>query len=150
MGRSSYQTKFQCLIGAEKIMEQMPAADAEKQFQEYARFSEWLMATGHFIGANRLKPAATATTARVRNGKVLVSDGPFAETKEQLGGYCLIEAKDVKEAIPVASKIPRAQLGCVELQAVAEFPQTLALGFEAPRKHNRRSVPKSPARSSHH
>ena len=76
--------KFLCLIRAENVMEQMPAADAEKHYQEYAKFTEWVKTTGHFIGANRLKPAATATPVRVRNGKVLVRDGPFAETKEQV------------------------------------------------------------------
>jgi hypothetical protein len=110
-------------------MEQMPAADAEKHYEEYARFTEWIKATGHFIGANRLKPAATATTVRVRNGKVLVRDGPSAETKEQFGGYYLIEAKDLKEAIRVASKIPGAQRGCVEFREIAEDAQTLALGL---------------------
>jgi len=65
-------------------MDQMPTADAEKHYQEYAKFTQWVKATGHFIGANRLKPAATATTVRVRNGKVLVRDGPFAESRNNL------------------------------------------------------------------
>ena len=68
----------------------------------------------------------------MRNGKVSTTDGPFAETKEQLGGYYLIEAKDLNEAIQVASKIPGARLGCVEVRPVAEDPETLrALGFAA-------------------
>jgi hypothetical protein len=129
--------KFLCLICAERVMEQMPAADAEKHFQEYARFTEWIKAKGHFIGANRLKPAATATTVRVRNGKVLVSDGPFAETKEQFGGYYLIEAQDLKEAIQVASKIPGARRGCVELREIAEDAQTLALGLDTEPERSR-------------
>ncbi len=129
--------KFMCLICAEKVMEQMPEADAEKHYQEYLEFTEGIKASGHFIGANRLKPAATATTIRVRNGKVLMSDGPFAETKEQFGGYYLIEAKDLDEAIAVASKIPGAQRGCVELRAVAEDPQTLALGLDSARSVRR-------------
>jgi len=123
--------KFICLICAEKVMEQMPEADAAAHFEEYREFTETIKARGHLIGGNRLKPAATATTIRVRNGKTLVSDGPFAETKEQLGGYYVIEAKDLNEAIQVASKIPGAQRGCVELRAIAEDPQTLALGLNS-------------------
>ncbi|MEW6683813.1 MAG: YciI family protein [Nitrospirota bacterium] len=125
--------KFLCLICAEKVMEQMPEAEAAKHFQEYLEFTEGIKASGHFVGANRLQPAATATTVRVRNGKVLITDGPFAETKEQFGGYYLIEAKDLNEAINVAAKIPGAQRGCVEIREVAEDPQTLALGLDAPR-----------------
>jgi len=122
--------KFLCLICAEKVMEQMPPADAEKHFQEYVQFSEWVKAKGHFISANRLTPAATATTVRVRNGKVSTTDGPFAETKEQVGGYYLIEAQELQDAINVAAKIPGAQRGCVELRPIADDPQTRALGFE--------------------
>jgi len=109
----------------------MPEADAEKHFQEYSEFTEGIKKSGHFVGANRLKPPDTATTVRVRNDKVLVSDGPFAE-KEQLGGYYVIEAKDLNEAIQVTSNIPGARIGCVELRPIAEDAQTLALGFDVP------------------
>jgi hypothetical protein len=121
--------KYLCLICAEKVMEHMSEADAEKHFQEYMEFTDSIKKDGHFIGANRLKPADTATTIRVRNGKVLTADGPFAETKEQLGGYYLIEARDLNEAIQVASKIPGARFGCVEIRPIADDVQTLALGF---------------------
>lgn len=124
--------KYLCLICAETVMEQMPEADAVKHFQEYAEFTERIKKSGHFIGANRLQPAATATTVRVRNAKVLVTDGPFAETKEQLGGYYVIEAKDRDEALQVAAKIPGARIGCVELRPIAEDAPTLALGFDVP------------------
>jgi len=124
--------KYLCLICAETVMEQMPEADAEKHFQEYSEFTEGIKKSGHFMGANRLKPPGAATTVRVRNGKVLATDGPFAETKEQLGGYYVIEAKDLNEAIQVASKIPGARIGCVELRPIAEDAQTLALGFDVP------------------
>ena len=69
----------------------------------------------------------------MRNGKVSTTDGPFAETKEQFGGYYLIEARDLNEAIQVAAKIPGARFGCVEVRPIAEDPQTLALGLNAPR-----------------
>lgn len=124
--------KFLCLICAEAMMEQLPKADADKHSQEYAEFTESIKTSGHFVGANRLKPPGTATTIRVRNGKILTTDGPFAETKEQFGGYYLIEAKDLGEAIQVASRIPGARLGCVEVRPVADDPQTLALGLDVP------------------
>ena len=124
--------KFLCLICAEAVMEQLPKADADKHFQEYAEFTESIKTSGHFLGANRLKPPGTATTVRVRDGKVLTTDGPFAETKEQFGGYYLIEAKDLSEAIQVASRIPGARLGCVEVRPIADDPQTRALGLDGP------------------
>lgn len=121
--------KFICLICAETVMEQMPAADAEKHYQEYAEFTKEIKRKGQFIGANRLTPSDTAITVRVRNGRVLTTDGPFAETKEQFGGYYVIEAKDLNEAIHVAAKIPGARFGCVEIRPIAEDAQTLALGL---------------------
>ncbi len=135
--------KFVCLICAEKVMEQMTEAEAKQCFQEYLEFTESIKESGHYVGANRLKPAATATTIRVRDGKIVTSDGPFAETKEQLGGYFLIEARDLREAIQVASGIPGAREGCVELREVAEDPQTLALGLDNP--HSARMTARPPS-----
>jgi hypothetical protein len=123
--------KYLCLICAETVMEQMPEADAAEHFQEYAEFTQSIKSSGHFIGGNRLKPADTAVTVRVRKGKSLTTDGPFAETREQIGGYYIIEAKDLNDAIQVASRIPGARLGCVEVRPVAEDPQTLALEFDS-------------------
>ena len=123
--------KYLCLICAERVMEQMPEADAEKHFEEYAEFTEAIRRSGHYVACNRLKPSNAATTIRVRQGKVSVTDGPFAETKEQLGGYYVIEARDLNEAIEVASRIPGARFGCVEVRPIAEDARTLrALGFE--------------------
>ena len=121
--------KYLCLICAETMLEQMSEAEAEKHLQEYSEFNESIKENGHYLGANRLKPSETATTLRVRNGKVFATDGPFAETKEQIGGYYVIEARDLDEAINVASKIPGARIGCVELRPIADDAQTLALGF---------------------
>ncbi len=124
--------KYLCLICAEKVMEQMPAADADKHFAEYTEFTDAIRKSGHYVACNRLQPPRTATTVRVRNGKVSTTDGPFVETKEQLGGYYLIEAKDLNEAIQIASRIPGARFGCVEVRPVAEDEQTIrALGFAA-------------------
>ena len=122
--------KYLCLICAEKVMEQMTEAAAEQHFQEYTEFTNAISASGHYISCNRLLPPDAAITVRVRNGNVTTTDGPYAETKEQLGGYYLIEARDLNEAIQVASRIPGAWLGCVEVRPIAEDEQTLkALGF---------------------
>ncbi|KON81550.1 YciI family protein [Azoarcus sp. PA01] len=124
--------KYLCLICAEKVMEQMPRADADKHFEEYREFTDALRQSGHYVDCNRLLPPDAASTVRVRNGRVSVTDGPWIETKEQLGGYYLIEARDLNEAIQVASRIPGAKFGCVEVRPVAEDLQTLqALGFVA-------------------
>ncbi len=122
--------KYICLICAETVMEHMSDADAESHFREYADFTDEIKRAGHFVSANRLKPADSATTLRVRGGKLMTTDGPFAETREQLGGYYVIDAKDLDEAIAVASKIPGARFGCVEVRPIADDEHTVALGFE--------------------
>ena len=125
--------KFLCLICAEKMMEQMTEADAAEHFEDYRKFTVAVRKSGHFAGGNRLLPPHTAATVRVRNGKVSTTDGPYAETKEQLGGYYVIDARDRDEAIQVAARIPGAWLGCVEVRPIAEDERTLrALGFAAP------------------
>lgn len=124
--------KYLCLICAEQMMEHLHSDDAAQHYRDYAAFTEGIKAGGQFLSANRLLPPETATTVRVRDGRVLVTDGPFAETKEMLGGYYLIEARDLREAIEIASKIPGASRGCVELRAVADDLQTRALGFDVP------------------
>lgn len=122
--------RFLCLICAEKVMEQMPQADADAHYLEYAEFTKDIRRSGHFVDCNRLLPPDHATTVRVRNGKISTTDGPWVETKEQFGGYYLIEARDLNEAIRVAAKIPGAARGCVEVRPVAEDEQTLrTLGF---------------------
>ncbi len=119
--------KFLCLICAENVMEQMTAADAERHYREYEAFMEEIRKSGHYLGCNRLLPPDTATTVRVRKGKVTATDGPWVETKEQLGGYFLIEARDRDEAIQLAARIPGAWIGCVEVRPVAEDDRTLEM-----------------------
>jgi hypothetical protein len=116
--------KFLCLICAERVMEQLTPAEAERHFDEYRVFTEAVRANGHLVACNRLLPPATATTVRVRDGRVSVTDGPYAETKEQLGGYYVIEAKDSTEAVRIAAQIPGAWIGCVEVRPIAEDEQT--------------------------
>ncbi len=123
--------KYLCLICAEKVMEQMTEADATAHFAEYTEFTNAIRASGHYLGCNRLLPPSEAITVRNRQDKVMTTDGPFVETKEQLGGYYLIEARDLNEAIRIAARIPGAKHGCVEVRPVAEDEQTLiALGFK--------------------
>jgi len=116
--------RFLCLICAEKVMEQMEPEAADRHYADYRKFVAGISASGHYVGGNRLLPAATATTVRVRDGKTSVTDGPFAETKEQLGGYFVIEARDRDEAIRIAAKIPGASTGCVEVRAIADDMRT--------------------------
>jgi hypothetical protein len=116
--------KFLCIICAEKVMEHMDPADADRHYDEYGEFTRAIRRSGHLLGSNRLMPPETAKTVRVRDGKVITTDGPFAETKELFGGYYLIEAASMEEAIQVASKIPGARLGCVEVRPVAEDART--------------------------
>ena len=115
--------QYLCLIyGDENLAEKMPKAEAEKMYGEYFAYTDDIKKSGHYIGGNPLKATSTATTIRVRNGKVSTTDGPFAETKEQLGGYYLIEAKDLNDAIQVASRIPGARFGSIEVRPVQEIP----------------------------
>lgn len=93
-------------------------------YQEYGQLMQDLSAKGKFLGGNELKPTTTATTVRVRDGKRVVTDGPFAETKEQLGGYFLINANDLDEAIVIAARIPSARTGSVEVRPVVVREQS--------------------------
>ena len=122
--------KFLCLICADRMMEHMSETDAARHFEDYREFTAAIRESGHFVGCNRLLPPATATTVRVRQGRVSVTDGPYSETKEQLGGYYVIEAGDLDEAIRIAAQIPGARIGCVEVRPIAEDEPTLrALGL---------------------
>ncbi len=117
--------KYLCLICAETLMEGMTSADRDAHFEEYRVFTDAIHASGHLLGCHRLQPPEAATTVRVRQGKVSATDGPFAETKEKFGGFYLIEAADMDEAVGIASRIPGARFGCVEVRPIAEDPQTV-------------------------
>lgn len=96
--------------------------EREQCYQESAQFAHQLNANGQYLAAAPLYPTATATSVRVREGKRLVTDGPFAETREQLGGFFLIDAKDLDEAIRIAAGIPAGRWGTVEIRPVVEVP----------------------------
>ena len=99
-------------------------SEAERQqcYAESTELAKEIHSSGQYLGANPLHPTSMATSVRVRNGKRLVTDGPFAETREQLGGYFLIEANNLDEAIGIAGRIPMARKGTVEVRPVIEIP----------------------------
>lgn len=114
--------KYLCLIYSEQAQwAEMPKAESDKVVAEYGAFTDGIKKSGHYEGGNRLQPTHAATTVRIRNGKLSTTDGPFAETKEQLGGYYLIEAKDLNEAIQVGSQIPGARFGSIEVRPIASM-----------------------------
>lgn len=116
--------KYLCLIyDEEKQLGSMSKSESDAFMGEYFTFTEDIRKTGHYVAGEALQPIATATTVRVRGGKTTTTDGPFAETKEQLGGFYMIEAKDLNDAIQVAARIPSARLGCVEVRPIVDFGQ---------------------------
>ncbi|MGY4630309.1 YciI family protein [Bradyrhizobium sp. USDA 4486] len=94
------------------------AATSQKMLAEYQAFTQSIIQSGNFKAGDRLRPTSTATTVRVRDGKTLTTDGPFAETREQLGGYYLVEAKDLNAAIEIAARIPSARIGSIEVRPI--------------------------------
>ena len=111
--------QYMCLIyDAESTWDAMPEDERNTVFGEYMAFTESIRSSGNYVAGDALQPTNTATTVRVRNGETLVTDGPFAETKEQLGGFFIIEAADADEAIAVAARIPGAAYGSIEVRPV--------------------------------
>jgi len=114
--------KYLCLVyGEEKAL-------AGMDDRHCVAYDEKIRESGHCLASEALQPVATATTVRVRNGRVSVTDGPFAETKEVLAGFYMIEARDLNEAIQVASKIPPAEVGCVEVRPIRPIRETVKAG----------------------
>ena len=114
--------KFLCLIyDEEKKLDAMSKADMEDFMGEYFAFTNSIRESGHYIKGDALQPVKTAKTVRIRDGKIAATDGPFAETKEQLGGYYLIEAGSMNEAVQIAAKIPSAKIGSIEVRPILEF-----------------------------
>ena len=119
--------KYLCLIYEnEQSRAHIPKAEMDAMMGEYYAYTEGVKKSGHYLGGEALQPVATASTVRVRNGKLSTTDGPFAETKEQLGGFYLIEAKDLNEAIQVGSRIPGAKYGSIEVRPVLDLSQAYA------------------------
>ena len=111
--------KYLCLVYAEEEkIAAVPGGDWDALVAENLKLCEELRESGHYVSASPLDSVRTAVTVRVRNGRLSTVDGPFAETKEQLGGYYLIEARDLDEAVHVAGRIPGARLGSIEVRAI--------------------------------
>lgn len=103
---------------AEAATQNRSEAEARAMFTEYGQFTQAIKDSGQYKGGNALQPVTTATTVQVRDGKTLATDGPFAETREQLGGYYLIDAAHLDDAIAVAARIPAARNGSIEIRPV--------------------------------
>ena len=117
--------KYLCMVFLdEKKLEALSKTESDALDGESLAYDETLKKNGQLIAAQALQPVRSATTVRIKNGKVQLTDGPFAETKEQIGGFILIEAKDLDEAIDVASKIPVIRLGGVEVRPIKELVRT--------------------------
>ena len=114
--------KYLCLIyNEEKNMAAMNKTESDAMTAEYMAFTDEIRKSAHYVAGDALKPVSTATAVRVRNGKLSATDGPFAETKEQLGGYYVIQAKDLNEAISVAARIPSARTGTIEVRPIVVY-----------------------------
>ena len=114
--------KYICLVYlVEQDMNALSKREADACTEESLAYDAALRRSGHLLAAQALQPVETATTIRVRNGKLSTTDGPFAETKEQLGGFILIEARDLNDAIQVAAKIPMGRRGTIEVRPIKEF-----------------------------
>ena len=111
--------KYMLLIYGDELA--LTDTEREQCYRDSTALAHQIHATGRYLGASPLHPTATATSVRVREGKSLITDGPFAETHEQLGGYFLIDAEDLDEAIAIAERIPMAQRGTVEIRPVIEI-----------------------------
>ncbi|PYP38296.1 MAG: hypothetical protein DMD48_09935 [Gemmatimonadetes bacterium] len=116
--------RYLCLIYEdEKAWQKLSEAEMQKGMAEYNAFTDNIKKNGNYVGGEALQPTTTAKSVRVRNGKISATDGPYVETKEQLGGYYLINAKDLSDAVQVASRIPGAKHGTVEVRPIMEFNQ---------------------------
>jgi hypothetical protein len=111
------------IYASEAEEERIPPKELEGIHAKFREFTQSIVQSGQFKAGDRLRPVATATTVRVRDGKVLTTDGPFAETREQLGGYYLIEARNLDEALGIAARIPSAVHGSIEVRPIWDMSQ---------------------------
>src|SRR5262249_4837519 len=114
--------KYLCMVIVdEKRLQAMSESEAQAPDDESLEYDDALRKGGHFLAAQALESVSSATTLRIRSGKVSLTDGPFAETNEQIGGFLLVEAKDLNEAIQLASHIPAIRFGAVEVRPIKEL-----------------------------
>ena len=114
--------KYLCLVYIhEKKLDAVPESQSPPSIDEHLDYDKALKRSGHFIASEALEPGEAAKVVRVRNGQLSTTDGPFAETREQLGGFYLIDARDLSDAIQVAAKIPSARTGSIEVRPITEL-----------------------------
>ncbi|MCY1402177.1 YCII-related domain protein [compost metagenome] len=119
--------QYLCLIYVdESVAAKLPPEEYRAVVDECLTYEARLRESGHFIAAQALQSVECATTLRHRNGQLSITDGPFAETKEQLGGFYMIEARDLNEAIQIAAKIPPGRLGCIEVRPIRDWEKHFA------------------------
>jgi hypothetical protein len=115
--------KYLCLIYTSEAEEaKFKPEQLGALMHDYGAFTQAIIGSGNYIGGNPLQPTATATSVRVRDGKKVTTDGPFAETREQLGGYYLIESANLDEAVDIAARIPGAKYGTIEVRPIMVIP----------------------------
>jgi hypothetical protein len=114
----------------EKVWESMQPAEYKSMHDEYMRYTQELRESGRYRAGEALQPVATATTVRVRGGQIQTTDGPFAETREQLGGFYLVDAENLDEAIALAARIPSARIGSIEVRPCIVFPDAPPPDFD--------------------
>ena len=114
--------QYLLLIYTAESSEEAPQDEMLAEADEYNTFTQWMIERGLFKGGEALHPTSAATTVRVREGRTITTDGPFAETKEALGGYYLIEARDLDEAIDAAARIPGTRRGSIEVRPILQLP----------------------------
>jgi hypothetical protein len=112
--------KYMLLVYADE--QASDEAEKEQCYQESAQIAQQIRSTGQYLATAPLHPVATATSVRVRDGKRVLTDGPFAETREQLGGYFIVDVRDLDEAIDIAARLPGAGLGTIEIRPIMEIP----------------------------
>jgi hypothetical protein len=116
--------KYMLLVYLGEAWDKLGLAERQRMYNEQMRVAEEVTASGQYLGGSPLQPAVTATSVRVRGGKRLVTDGPFAETREQLGGYMIVDVKNLDEAIAIAARGPLAGVGTIEVRPLREGPPT--------------------------